>query len=66
MTTCWSSRSTISSSAVARLIVRRQLVAQRDEAAAVVVAGEVQDDRAQVGGRLALVLRGGGRCGRSG
>jgi hypothetical protein len=41
------------------------VVPQRDEAAPVVVAGQVQDDRAQVGRGLALVLDAAGRAGQA-
>ena len=49
---CWSSRPTSSILDRAHVeVVARRLVAQRHEAPAVVVAGEVEHDRAEVGDR---------------
>ena len=49
-----------------RLVVVRQVVAEGDESAPVVVARQVEDDRAQVGRRLGGILDVGACCGRAG
>ena len=61
----WSSRTSISSSTPACTSIERRAVAQRHEAAPVVVAGQVEHDRAQVGGRPGAILDAPGAAGET-